>query len=143
MATEAELRTLVTEYTRRVWNEHDISAVDDFAPDRTLLLNPAGDTYASREELKRRISEALRAMPDHHLAIGTIVAGDDAVIFQWETSGHWTDGDRGTFPVRFGGMTFWGTVDGRIAVRDGISDIATFGWQMRVHKRRIRMLIPV
>lgn len=143
MTTQTGLRMLVTEYARRVWNEHDLSAVDDFVPESTLLLDPAGDKYVSRAELKDRIGGVLRVMPDHRLNVGTIVAGDNSVIFQWETSGHWTDGDRGSFPVCFGGMTYWKVVDDRITARDGISDIASFGWQMGVHKRRIRLLMPI
>ncbi|MCK2242100.1 MULTISPECIES: nuclear transport factor 2 family protein [unclassified Crossiella] len=143
MTTKNDLRTMVAEYSRRVWNEHDLAAVDDFAPACTLLLNPEGDTYVSRDELKDRIREVLRIMPDHRLDIGTIVAGEDSVIFTWEVSGNWRDGDRGTFPVHFGGMTYWKIVDDRIAERDGINDMATFGWQMGVHKRRVRVLMPI
>lgn len=142
-ARVTDLHTLVTEYTRRLWNEHDLSAVDDFVPEHTLLIDRAGNEYASRSDLRGRVEEVLWLMPDHRLDVWAVVADEQSVIFQWENYGHWTDGDRGAFPVRFGGITYWKVVDGRIVARDGVADVATFGWQIGIHRRRIRLLIPV
>ncbi|MGO1052817.1 nuclear transport factor 2 family protein [Crossiella sp. CA198] len=143
MSTAEQIRTMVIEYNRRVWNEHEVEAVHEFSPEQTLLLDPDGDYFMDREGLKERIREVLRMIDGHRLDIGTIVAGQDSVIFTWEAAGNWRDGERGVFPVRFGGVTYWKIVDGRIAERDGISDMATLGYQLGVHKRRIRVLMPV
>lgn len=146
MTAQDHLHTLVREYTRRVWNEHDVSALDDFAPDSTLFLGRAEEEkYVDRDTLKARVHKVLVTMPDHRLDITTIVTQGDSVIFQWVNSGHWTDGDRGSFPVRFGGMTYWRVEEGRVAARDGIADVTTFAWQTGVlpPRRRIRLLMPI
>lgn len=144
MTRATQWEDLVRDYTRRVWNEHEIAALDEFVPERTLLLHDeSGGQYVSRTELKGRVSEVLRNMPDHRLDVHEIVSGGNEVFFQWVNYGHWNDGERGAFPVRFGGITYWKIVDGRIAVRDGLGDIATFAWQIGALPKRLRLLMPV
>ncbi|MFE7541881.1 ester cyclase [Streptomyces platensis] len=142
-ATTRDLRHLVDDYVRRVWNGHDASAVAEFAPDDTALA--FGDTpvtYVSRSELVQRVAHVLTLIPDHHLTVGTIVVQGEEVIWEWRLTGTFHD-ERGAFPVDAKGLTYWQVRDGLIVARNGVMDLMTWAWQIKAVDRRIQLLMPV
>ncbi|MGW8395844.1 nuclear transport factor 2 family protein [Streptomyces lydicus] len=138
-----DLRHVVDDYVRRVWNGHDASAVAEFAPDNTAFAFGDGPvTRVSRTELVQRVAHVLTMIPDHHLTVGTVVIQGEDVIWEWRMTGTFRD-ERGAFPVDAKGLTYWQVRDGLIVARNGVMDLMTWAWQLKVVDRRIQLLMPV
>ncbi|MGW2090201.1 nuclear transport factor 2 family protein [Streptomyces sp. NPDC001880] len=141
--TKVSMRHVVDEYVRRVWNEHDASAVADFAPELTEMGGSGQPVkLIPQAELVERVGRVLSMIPDHRLAVGRVVANGEHIMWEWRLTGTLHD-ERGIFPLDFCGIVYWQVRDGLIISRDGIADTMTWAWQNEVLDKRIRLLIPV
>ncbi|MGW7198669.1 ester cyclase [Streptomyces chryseus] len=140
--TADDVRRLVHDYAQRVWNDHDTSAVAEYAPEVTEFGGDETVTHATRAELVERVADVLTRIPDHRLTVGQVIVQGEQVVWEWRLTGTFHD-DRGSFPVDAKGFTYWRVRDGRIVFRDGVMDLMAWVWQIKVTTRRIRLLMPV
>lgn len=141
--SEALERTLRT-YANRLWNEHDITAIDDFsAPGGVLHEFPGASELVGLPKIKSRVRRILQLMPDHVMHFGHMLSSDDAVFWSWRITGTWqVEGDAAR-PVDVVGASLYWFSDHRITKRSGEADALRLDYQTGRIKRDIRMLFPM
>jgi steroid delta-isomerase-like uncharacterized protein len=76
------LKALAREYIERVWNRHELDALDELAsPDYRRHLGPSQPPIG-RAAQKERLRGLLRAMPDTRFEIEDLIAEGDRVVFR-------------------------------------------------------------
>jgi steroid delta-isomerase-like uncharacterized protein len=76
------LKSLVVEYVERVWNQHDVDALDELAsPAYQRHLGPTRSSLDVAAQ-KERLRGLQRSMPDVRFFIEDLVAEGDRVVFR-------------------------------------------------------------
>lgn len=131
MTIDHPLKQRLASFIRRVWDEGDADAADDYlAPAYTIHHDP-GDAWDGMvldpAGFKDRVRQSRAAFPDQRFAIQGLFADGDSVVMTWLWSAT-HGGDMPGFPatgktIRMSGATVYGfDAEGRITGHWQITD---------------------
>lgn len=85
--TPPSLKSRAREYIDRVWNDHDVDALDTLASDS--YRRHLGPTEASldRSAQKERLRKLQHALPDVRFSVDDLIAEGDRVVFRVTVTG--------------------------------------------------------
>jgi len=86
MATESN-KQRAREFIERIWNDHNLEAVDDFVTPDFVQHDPLSGEARGPEGMRRFVSTYLDAFPDLQFTIEDMVAEGDRVVTHWTSRG--------------------------------------------------------
>ena len=119
MSTGANLeanKECVREFFRRIWNEGDEAAIDEFIAAEAAGNDP--DFGIGREGFRQQWRQWRDAFPDLHFQVEELVAEGDTVVSRWTLTGTHRGEFMGIPPtgraIRVGGMSLDHLRDGQL-----------------------------
>ena len=79
-------KSIAEEYAHKIWNEKDLSVIDDLIHPEIVIHSLLGD-YKGTEPMKKVVEAWLIAFPDLVVKNRNIVCQQDLVVIQWEAQG--------------------------------------------------------
>ncbi len=70
-------------YVARIWNDQDLTAIDDFVSDKCVIHSSLGE-FIGKSHLKTVVQTYLKAFPDISVKNNVVIAENDLVAVQWE-----------------------------------------------------------
>jgi predicted ester cyclase len=80
------MRQIAEEYTNRVWNEKDLSAIDELVHTEVVIHSLFGDFHGP-SALKKVVQAWLKGFPDLYVSNDIVISENDLVSIQWKAKG--------------------------------------------------------
>ena len=131
-------------YANRLWNEHDLSAIEEFShPDGVVHEFPQATERFSLPIIRSRVARILQAMPDHSMEIGRMISSNDAVFWTWRIRGTWHFSENDGRPIDINGASLYFFEGGKIVRRTGESEALKLDYQLGRVNREINIQFPL
>jgi steroid delta-isomerase-like uncharacterized protein len=108
---------ILRRFAARVWNERDLSVVDECTADGFIQHNTGTAEPLTKEGFKRQLAEMHSAFPDLRFTVDDLLADGDKIVARWTIQGTHLGRLQGFPPtgraVTFSGMTIIRFVDGK------------------------------
>lgn len=121
-----ELKTVARTYAKRIWDDKDLSAVDDFFSSNGIVHSPLGG-FSGPEDLKNVLSTWISGFPDLKVTNIAEICEHDLVAFQWVAEGTHLGEFRGVHAsgkaVQYAGVSLYRVHDSKITEYWGYLDI--------------------
>ncbi len=110
-------KEIIQDYSKRVWVDHDLTAVDDvFAKD--VIIHSPLNRMKGNFTMKELIQKWLTAFPDLEINMEHFIAEDDLVVSRWSGVGTHMGSFFETNPthrdVAYSGVTTYKLKDGKV-----------------------------
>jgi steroid delta-isomerase-like uncharacterized protein len=79
-------RTIAESYASRIWDDRDLTAIDELIDPSIVLHSLLGD-YMGHNAMKRVMEEWLRGFPDLVVKNKSIICENDQVVMHWDATG--------------------------------------------------------
>jgi steroid delta-isomerase-like uncharacterized protein len=128
------MKQIAESYTHRIWNEKDLSAIDDLIHKDAVAHSPLGN-FHGQEAMKKIARTWLMGFPDLVVKnIATICEGD-LVVIQWQAEGSHQGEFKGINPtgkqVSYAGVTIYRIKEGKIVEYWAYTDMQHLLEQLR------------
>lgn len=108
---------IIKEYHRRLWEQQDLTAIDEFFAADVAIKSPFG-VKKSVAEMREIVQKWLAAFPDLLIKWQDYVAQDNKVVARWQATGTHIGGFFDTQPthqeVTYSGVTIYTIADNKI-----------------------------
>lgn len=113
----ASIKSLAEDYSERIWNKKDISPIDDYFTDSTIIHSLLGDFHGPAA--MKKISQTwLTGFPDMHVDNLSVLSENDLVSIQWHVKathlGEFKGKQATGKPVSYSGVTIYRILNGKI-----------------------------
>ncbi len=110
-------KSVAEQYANKVWNEQEISAVDQFVHPDVVIHSLLGD-FHGQGPMKEVVKTWLKAFPDMRVTNQLVIAENDAVSIQWSVKATHGGEFKGKKPtgksITYSGVTVYRVKDGKI-----------------------------
>lgn len=86
MHASVSSKQLAEEYSSRIWNKKDFTAIQDLLDPEIVIHSLLGD-YHGQEAMKKVVDSWLKAFPDLIVTNKNVIAESDLVVIQWGAQG--------------------------------------------------------
>lgn len=111
------MKEIAETYMRRIWNEKDLSAIDDLTHKEVVAHSPLGN-FHGREVMKKVARTWLTGFPDLAVKNIAVISEGDLVVIQWQAEGSHQGEFKGINPtgkrVSYAGVTIYRFQEGKI-----------------------------
>lgn len=112
-----EQKKMIDDYLQQLWNQKDLSAIEQYVSDRIQIKSSLGQTFGI-SGMKQVVEKWLQAFPDLYCDFFQYVEEGDTVVSYWRATGT----HQGTFlnipatgkTVKYEGVTGYKLKDGKI-----------------------------
>ncbi|HTW99848.1 MAG TPA: ester cyclase [Acidimicrobiales bacterium] len=126
--TGGEARRIVNRVFEEAWNRGEVAVLDEVLEPGCLGHGP-GDGVVTTEQLKQRILERRKAMPDLHYTVQRFIVEGAWVATLWTGTGTSQAAPEDVAElVRLSGITVWRVRGSRIAEAWVLGDEGARGW---------------
>ena len=112
------VKDIALEYSLRIWDKKDLSAIDELMSSQVVIHSLLGDFYGT-EAMKNVVEAWLRAFPDLRVQNQHVVAENNLVMIHWKASGSHLGVFKGVPPtgktVSYAGATLFEIQNDKIA----------------------------
>lgn len=112
-----DIKDIAEAFTRRIWNERDLNAVDELVDENVITHSLLGDFYGT-VALKTVMHTWLVGFPDLVVKNSAVISENDRVVIQWQAHGSHLGEFKGLKPtgkrVSYAGVTIYHIHDGKI-----------------------------
>ena len=128
-------KKLILEMNQELWNKGNLALIEKYySPDFLFHFLPDGSEYRGIDTLRERVREHREAFPDWQEKIIHIVAEDDNVIIQFESSGtnlgNWLGNPPTGKKIRINEFSIFRVKNGKIAEQWLMPDIFNLRMQL-------------
>lgn len=103
-------KQIIETFSRRLWDDKDLTAIDEFMVDDAVIHSPLNTTTGTIT-MKEVVQKWLTAFPDLMVKSHDIIAEDNKVVWCWEASGTHLGSFFDTSPshqeVQYSGVTIY------------------------------------
>ncbi|MDP1834927.1 MAG: ester cyclase [Chlamydiales bacterium] len=121
-----ELKTIARTYAIRIWDDKDLTAVDDFFSSAGVVHSPLGG-FCGPDDLKKVLSTWFTAFPDLNVTNIAEICEHDLVALQWVAEGTHLGEFQSLKPsgkvIRYTGVSMYRVNDSKIIEYWGYLDI--------------------
>lgn len=93
--TDNFVKAIAQEYAERLWDDRDLSAIDELLDEEVAIRSLAGN-FRGRDAMREVVTPWMEAFPDLLVENMTIICEDDSVCIHWQA--------QGTHQAEFGGI---------------------------------------
>ena len=119
-------KELVQQYCKRLWEQRDLSAIDDYFAQDATIKSPFGVKHGSMT-IREIADKWLTAFPDLSITWEEFIAEGNRVVSRWSAIGTHLGGFFDTKPthkeISYSGITIYHLSDGKIAAYWALVDI--------------------
>jgi len=80
-------KAIARRFIEEVWNQGNVSVVDELMDPNFVHHDPASPHVSSREDYKQWIAETRTSFPDCHITIEDLIEEGDRVVTRWTIRG--------------------------------------------------------
>lgn len=111
------MKEIAEEYARRIWDEHDLTAIDDLVHKDIILHSLLGDFYGPGA-MQKVVKVWITGFPNLKVINIASICEGDTVVLHWNAKGTHTGDFKGKKPtgksVSYSGVTIYRIQDGKI-----------------------------
>lgn len=112
-----EAKKIALEYAVRVWDDKDLTAIDELIHEECVIHSLLGDFYGP-EKMKDVVEAWIVAFPDLSVTNTSVINENDLVVIQWQAKGTHLGDFKGISPtgksVSYVGVTIYRVNQGSI-----------------------------
>ncbi len=117
MRPKQSIKMIAEGYAQRIWNEKDLSAIDDFFHQDVIVHSLLGD-FHGQESMRRIVQAWLTGFPNLTVEHNDVISDRDLVMIHWKAKGTHQGEFKGIKPtgkpVSYAGVTIYRIEDEKI-----------------------------
>ena len=112
-----ENKNIAINYAHRIWNEKDLSAIDEVLDEKIVIHSLLGDFHGP-ESMKKVVQSWLTAFPDLTVENTAVIGEQDIIVLHWHAQGTHIGEFKGIQPtgnaVFYSGVTIYRISENKI-----------------------------